>query len=150
MRHELAPALVSSHAVDAVDYDSVRDLRLAWHYEDFPGSEPGEFIDNQQEIAGRRSARLLAVVERGAPMGFAQLECAQDAAEISEVYVLPEHRGRGIGTSVTLGAIAAAPDVENLWILADDEDRPKELYARLGFRPIWKTMEFLRVPRRLG
>ena len=32
-------------------------------------------------------------------------------------------------------------------IIADDEDRPKELYARLGFAPIWRAVEFLRAPR---
>jgi hypothetical protein len=34
----------------------------------------------------------------------------------------------------------------DLWIVADDEDRPKELYARLGFRPAWTAMEFQRLP----
>jgi hypothetical protein len=29
---------------------------------------------------------------------------------------------------------------------AGDEDRPKKLYSRLGFRPAWMTMEFLRPP----
>jgi hypothetical protein len=32
-------------------------------------------------------------------------------------------------------------------ICADDEDRAKELYARLGFVPAWTTVEFLRPPR---
>ena len=26
--------------------------------------------------------------------------------------------------------------MEHLWICADDEDRPKQLYTRLGFRPV--------------
>ena len=47
---------------------------------------------------------------------------------------------------MTRAAIEAAGDVRDLWIVADDEDRPKELYARLGFRPAWTTMEFTRWP----
>ena len=47
---------------------------------------------------------------------------------------------------MTIAAIAAAGDVRDLWISADDEDRPKELYGRLGFRPAWTAMEFLRLP----
>jgi hypothetical protein len=43
-------------------------------------------------------------------------------------------------------AIEAAGDLQDLWITADAEDRPKELYARLGFRTAWMTMEFLRPP----
>ena len=47
---------------------------------------------------------------------------------------------------MTRAAIEAAGDVDDLWIVADDEGRPKELYARLGFRPAWTSIEFLRVP----
>jgi hypothetical protein len=50
------------------------------------------------------------------------------------------------GTAMTRAAIEAAGDARDLWIVADDEGRPKELYARLGFRPAWVTMEFLRLP----
>jgi ribosomal protein S18 acetylase RimI-like enzyme len=63
------------------------------------------------------------------------------------VYVRPDHRGRGIGTALTCAAIDAAGNAEDLWIVADDEGRPKELYARLGFRPAWAITEILRPPR---
>jgi ribosomal protein S18 acetylase RimI-like enzyme len=69
-----------------------------------------------------------------------------DAAEITQVYVHPEHRGRGLGTAITTAAIEAAGDIEDLWIGADDEDRPKELYERLGFRPVWITLESVLLP----
>jgi GNAT superfamily N-acetyltransferase len=64
----------------------------------------------------------------------------------AHVYVHPECRGRGRGAAMTRAAIAAAAGVRDLWIAADDEDRPKHLYARLGFRPAWTAMEFLRLP----
>lgn len=63
------------------------------------------------------------------------------------VYVHPDRRGDGLGTALTRAAIDAAGSVRDLWIVADDEDRPKELYARLGFRPAWTTTEFTRLPR---
>jgi hypothetical protein len=47
---------------------------------------------------------------------------------------------------MTRAAIEAAGDVRDLWIAADDEDRPKQRYAHLGFRPVWTAMEFLRLP----
>ena len=53
----------------------------------------------------------------------------------------------GLGTSLTKAAIDAAGDIGDLWICADDEDRPKELYSRLGFRPALTTMEFTRMPK---
>ena len=55
-------------------------------------------------------------------------------------FVHPEYRGDGRGTAITRAAIEAAGDVRDLWIVADDEDRPKELYARLGFRAAWTTI----------
>ena len=90
--------------------------------------------------------QVLAVCEKGAPVAFAQLERDGAAAELTQVYVHPKHRGGGRGTAMTRAAIEAAGDVRDLWIAADDDDRPKELYARLGFRPAWTAMEFLLLP----
>jgi hypothetical protein len=47
---------------------------------------------------------------------------------------------------VTRAAIDAAGAARKLWIVADDEGRSKELYARLGFRPAWVVVEALRLP----
>jgi ribosomal protein S18 acetylase RimI-like enzyme len=96
-------------------------------------------------VALRRGAVVLAVRERGAAVAFAQLETHGDAAEISHVYVHPDHRGGGRGTAVTCAAIHAASGARDIWICADDEDRPKHLYSRLGFRPVWTTLELERV-----
>ena len=86
------------------------------------------------------------MLEGDAPVAFAQLERDGDGAEITQVYVQPDYRGGGRGTAMTRAAINAAGDVRDLWIVADDEDRPKQLYARLGFRPAWTAMEFLQLP----
>lgn len=133
-------------AVEQVAYDAVRHLRAAWLREDFPELDPGEYLDEAREVAARLGAEVLAAFDRGAPVAFAQLERARGGAEIANVYVLPEHRGRGLGTALTEAAIAAAGDANDLWIVADDDGRPKELYARLGFRPVWRRTEFL-LPR---
>ena len=82
-----------------------------------------------------RGVRVLAVHDGDRPIAFAQLEHDGDAAEISQVFVHPDYRGGGRGTAMTRAAIEAAGDVRDLWIVADDEDRPKELYARLGLPP---------------
>ena len=93
-----------------------------------------------------RDVRVLAVHDGDRPIAFAQFERAGDAAEITQVFVHPDYRGGGRGTAMTRAAIEAAGDVRDLWIAADDEDRPKELYARLGFRPAWTAMEVTRWP----
>lgn len=148
MRHEGAkpPPRALGVAVEEMPYDAVRDLRIAWHREDFVDDDPDAYFAEARDVALRRNAQVLAVRRGGTPVAFAQLEREGDGAEITQVYVRPDHRGGGRGTAMTGAAIRAAGDVRDIWIVADDEDRPKELYARLGFRPAWTMMEFLRLP----
>jgi ribosomal protein S18 acetylase RimI-like enzyme len=147
MRHEAPPPAGPDVPVEEVPYDAVHDLRMAWHEEDFPGHDATAYHAQAREVALRRNVQVLAVRERGAPVAFAQLERDGPGAEITQVYVHPQHRGGGRGTAMTRAAIAAAGDVRDLWIVADDKDRPKELYRRLGFRPVWTAMEFTLMPR---
>ena len=146
MRHEAPVPPGPQIEVEQVHYEVVRHLRVAWHREDFPEwtrALPGP------GAGGRDDARHAGASPRskgGRPVAFAQLERLGDRAELSQLYVLPEHRGGGRGTALTRAAIAAAGDVPELWIVADDEDRPKQLYARLGFRPAWTAVELLRLP----
>ena len=114
--------------------------------EDFAELEYEGYVAAAREVAMTRGARMLAVRERGDPIAFAQIQWGEEAAEITSVYVHPEHRGRGLGTAVTRAAITAGAGVEDLWIVADDEDGAKHLYTRLGFRGAWTTIEFLRLP----
>lgn len=150
MRHELpAPAAPREIEVRKVPYGAVHDLREAWHEEDFPAQrEARAYYEQAREVALAQGAQVLAAHEGDAPVAFAQLRRTQDAAEITQVYVLPAHRGAGLGTAITLAAIEAAGEVRDLWICADDEGRPKELYARLGFRPVARWMNFQRWPGR--
>jgi ribosomal protein S18 acetylase RimI-like enzyme len=148
MRHETPPPPGASVLVEEVPYDTVAALRRAWHDEDFPGID-ASYLDHARQIALRRNARVLvARGPGGEPAGFAQLETAGDDAEISHVYVLPDHRGRGLGTALTCAGIEAASGARDLWIGADDEDRAKDLYARLGFSPAFTLIEFERLPER--
>ena len=146
MLHEGPAPAATGLDVEQVHYDTVRHLRLAWHNEDFPSVDVAGHLEEAKDVDMKRQPDVFAAFERDRPIAFAQLERAGDAAEISSVYVDTEHRGRGLGTALTKAAIAAAGDVSDLWIVADDEDRPKELYARLGFRPVWKLFDFLRLP----
>jgi GNAT superfamily N-acetyltransferase len=146
MHHESPPPPGPDVAVERVPYDAVIELRTAWHREDYPDQDPAAYHAEAREVAMRRAVEVLAVREHGEPVAFAQLEREGSAAEITQVYVHPDHRGGGRGTAMTRAAIEAAGDVGDLWIVADDEDRPKDLYRRLGFRPAWTTMEFTRLP----
>jgi GNAT superfamily N-acetyltransferase len=133
--------------VEQVHYDAVHHLRVAWHAEDFPGVPiTDEHLDEARELETHRNPQVFAAFEQERPVAFAQLERAGDTAEISSVYVARDHRGRGIGTALTQAAIAAASELGDLWIVADDDGRAKGIYARLGFRPVWKLLDCLRLP----
>jgi len=132
--------------VTEVTYDAVDPLRIIWHQEDFPGRDDSEHHAHAREVRLALGTRSLAVYEDSRPVAYASLDLGDDELEIGALYVLPEYRGAGRGTALTQTAIAAAGDVEHLWICADDEDRPKRLYARLGFRPVLTTTQFLRLP----
>jgi ribosomal protein S18 acetylase RimI-like enzyme len=133
--------------VEEVDYDAVVDLRREWNAEDFPDIDQESHIETAKGVSMTRGVRVLASLEDGVAVGFAQIEFIGGDAEITHVFVSAAHRGSGRGTAITRAAIeAAVNDVDHLWIIADDEDRPKELYRRLGFRPAWVGTEFLRLP----
>src|ERR1039458_5318555 len=125
--------------VAEVPYDAVDALRIAWHQEEFPGQDASEFHAQAREIRLALGTRVLAVYEDSRPVAFAALDLGDDQAEIGALYVLPEYRGQGRGTALTQAAILAAGDIEHLWICADDDGRPKQLYGRLGFRPALTT-----------
>ncbi len=146
MRHDGPVPPAPSPDIEQVAYDAVRHLRGEWFLEDFPGVDPKDFFEQEREISMVRDAQVFAAFERGAPVGFSQLERGRGAAEVTSVFVHPDHRGRGLGTALTRAAIEAGRDAPDLWIVADDEGRPKEIYGRLGFRSEWKLLDCLRLP----
>ena len=147
MLHETArPGISGGVTVEEVPYDLVRPLRVGWFAEDFPQAMLGDHLTEARAVHHLFGARIFAAMDGEDPVGYTQLERLGRSAEITQVYVHPDHRGRGIGTALTATAIDAAGDVDELWIVGDDEGRPKRLYARLGFSPVWTMVELLRLP----
>jgi GNAT superfamily N-acetyltransferase len=120
--------------------------RLVWHFEDFPALDPSDYLVQARRVAERLGTRVFAAREQGTPIAYAQLDRVGQAAEVAQVFVRADRRGRGLGTAITRAAITAAADADPLWIVADDTGRPKELYRRLGFRPAWTAIELLSLP----
>ncbi len=148
MRHEAPLPRLPRAPVSEVHYDAVAHLRDQWHGGvRHAGEAPGDFSAQAREVALRRGLRVLAVHEGEHPVGFATLDVRGTSAEVTHVYVDPVHRGQGLGTALTAAAIELAGDPDDLWICADDEDRPKHLYGRLGFRGVWRSMSFELAPQ---
>jgi len=86
-------------------------------------------------IGERVTARFFAVLVDGEIVSYTDLYVDGADAQIEDVGTLPEHRGRGHATAVILAAIAQAREAgaDFVFLVADAEDWPKELYRRLGF-----------------
>jgi ribosomal protein S18 acetylase RimI-like enzyme len=133
-----------------VDYDEVRELRDIWHREDFGQHEQTEAFHAQaRELAELADVRVLAAVQQGRLLGFAQVETHDGGSEVTQVFVRPECRGVGLGGTLTVRAIrvgaAAAPDV---WICAERDARPRKLYEQLGFLVVVETGVAILLPKR--
>jgi ribosomal protein S18 acetylase RimI-like enzyme len=61
---------------------------------------------------------------------------------------LGRFRGRGLAKAVVSHAVNEARSAGHslVFLVADDEDWPKELYRRLGFEPRGHTWEIIREP----
>jgi ribosomal protein S18 acetylase RimI-like enzyme len=144
MRHEQPlPESDAGLIVEEAPYEAADELRLLWRREEEDGSEYEQFRVAAREVSLTRGVRVLSVAEAGRPIAFAQLERMGSGAEVTQVYVHPDRRNRGIGTALTCAAVRAVADAQDVWIVADYEDQAKELYRRLGFRPAWRSLECL-------
>ena len=107
-----------------------------------------QVMQHNRHIGELLGERCFAAYDGDAVCAYAKLRYREGVAQVEDVAVLPEHRGAGLGRLVTSAALAAglALKPELMFIVADEEDWPKELYARLGFTVSGSTRGFLRPP----
>jgi ribosomal protein S18 acetylase RimI-like enzyme len=141
------PPPAAPEDVVEVPFTETRALRLEWHGSEDWGDEEALHLESAEAVAARNGDRAFAVLAGERPIGFVAVFSppGAGAAEIDQAYVSPAHRGRGVGQRLIAGALAALGYHTN-WIVADDEDRPKQLYERLGFRPVWRRYAYTRRP----
>ena len=91
------------------------------------------------------AARFFAVVLDEQPVSWTDLYVSDGTAQIEDVGTLEEHRGRGYASAVVLYAAgeARAAGADLVFLVADDEDWPKELYRKLGFDELGRVYEYL-------
>jgi ribosomal protein S18 acetylase RimI-like enzyme len=96
-------------------------------------------------IGQRVRARFFAVVLDGEVVSYTDLYQDDTEAQIEDVGTLHEHRDRGYASAVVLAAIdaARADGAEFIFLVADLEDWPKELYRRLGFDELGYFVKFI-------
>lgn len=97
---------------------------------------------------GPGNARHFAVRIDGRIVSATDLFSDGGTAQVEEVATLPEFRGRGYASAVVQRAVdeALATGHDFVFLIADSDDWPKELYRRLGFDEVGNEWAFLRQP----
>ncbi len=89
----------------------------------------------------REATRVVGLYGDGKQVGFARAFSDGVAlAYLADVYVLPEHRGRGLGVELVREMVENGPLARVRWILHTED--AQGLYRKLGFgRPGERLME---------
>ncbi len=82
----------------------------------------------------RESSRVVGLYHDDCLVGFARAVSDGVAfAYLADVYVLREHRGRGLGLELVREAVEGSPFADRKWLLHTGDARG--LYTKLGFGP---------------
>jgi GNAT superfamily N-acetyltransferase len=107
-----------------------------------------QVLEAGTRIAKGARPRHFAVKVDGQVVSAADLYTDGSTAQVEDVVTLAAHRNRGYASAVIQRAVAEAlaDGHDFVFLIADDEDWPKELYVRLGFEPIGRKWAFQRRP----
>jgi GNAT superfamily N-acetyltransferase len=135
----------TSVVIDAGE-DEVAEVMRRWYGEDrLRASELDQLTDFSRRESRACGDRLLGVRSiDGALLAITKLRTAGRTAQVEDVYTTPEARGRGFARALVTRAVelAQAGGHDLIFITADDNDWPKQLYARIGFRPLGRLWLF--------
>ena len=139
---------IDTSTVIEVTEDAMLVLMRRWIKEERAGIS-AEALDQIEEY-NRREGRALGerrfgfVGDDGAPLAITKLRVDGTTGWVEDVYTSPEARGRGYARTLVTNAatLAKSEGAELTFIVADDDDWPKDLYARIGFRPVGRTKTF--------
>jgi ribosomal protein S18 acetylase RimI-like enzyme len=139
-----------SAEVDVVPFAEARDLILQTYREDeqLPQTVAVPFTDHRAKYETAIGARFFVARIDGEQAGICELYLDGEDAQIENVGTVVRFRNRGIARSVVLAACdaAKAAGATRIFILADEDDWPKQLYQRLGFDRVATDVGFLRSP----
>jgi GNAT superfamily N-acetyltransferase len=102
----------------------------------------GRRLDVQERLV-REASRVVGLYRDGAQVGFCR--AATDGVSVvylADVYVLADHRGRGLGVELVREMVENGPYADRKWLLHTEDAH--DLYRRFGFdTPNYKVMERL-------
>lgn len=117
-----------------------------------PDDANDELVEFRRLLEERIDARFFVAEAGGRPASLCELYTLEGVAQVESVDTLEEFRGRGLARAVVSAAIdeARARGCDLIFIQADVDDWPQELYRKLGFDPVARDWIFRRPPPELG
>jgi len=115
-------------------------LRYPWGSEEVAR----QLLDAKLLLGERANTRFFGVRVDGEIVSWADLYVAQGLAQVEDVATKEEHRGNGFASAVVLRAAdeGRRAGADLVFLVADEDDWPKELYKRLGFETIGRLTKF--------
>jgi GNAT superfamily N-acetyltransferase len=109
-----------------------------------------QLVENRRVMSEAVDTRFFAGYVNGEIGSYCELYYEPDIGQIEDVFTLDRFRKRGLARATVTRALEASREAghELTFLIADRDDWPKELYAKLGFDEIGCIWEFLlpRVP----
>jgi GNAT superfamily N-acetyltransferase len=101
----------------------------------------GRSLEKQERLI-HGAARVVGLYHDGRQIGFARTESDADIfAYLTDVYVLPEYRGRGFGAAIVRFTVEDGPFSDLFWLLHTLD--AQSFYEKCGFgTPSARTMEW--------
>lgn len=90
----------------------------------------------------QRKKQIVAVLH-GEVIGAVDVIASQELVEIDNLYVLPAHQKRGVGTKLQQFVMKYFAD-KTIILVADGEDTPREMYTKQGYSYIGKQYSALK------
>ena len=105
-----------------------------------------QLVDNKRAVMGAVDTRFFAASVDSKPASFCELYSDGKTGQIEAVMTLEPYRNRGLARATVLRALAESRAAGNdlTFLIADRDDWPKHLYAKLGFEEIGRIYEFVR------
>jgi len=137
-------------AVREATWEEVRPAMLETYIRE-DGNARGDAVlltDSHLVTRAATDVRYFVAERGGGIAGWCELYSGGVVGQIENVSTFTEHRGHGIARSVVTRALqeSAAAGHDLHFLVADEDDWPKELYGKLGFEPVGRTYEFLLRP----
>jgi ribosomal protein S18 acetylase RimI-like enzyme len=139
---------VDDTLVREVDEAALRPARARQIAEEPWGTEEviEQLLEHKRVIAGAMTARFFAGVAGDEVVAWTDLYTDGSTGQVEDVGTLREHRNRGYASALVMRGVEEArlAGCDLIFLVADADDWPKELYRKLGFEEMGRYVKFIR------